>query len=161
MTTPLPTGAKFIAEAIQLAVDSVDAGIGGPFGAVVVRDGHIVGRGQNCVTSKHDPTAHAEITAIRDACKALGTFTLAGCDLYASCEPCPMCLAAVYWARIDRLFYAACRDDAAQAGFDDETIYAELGFSIEDRSLPMVRIESELVTRPFEVWKAKADKTPY
>ena len=158
---PASPDPRFIAEAIRLAVDGVNAGDGGPFGAVVVRDGKIVGRGHNCVTSRNDPTAHAEITAIRDACEQLGTFHLTGCDLYASCEPCPMCLAAAYWSRVDRLFYAACRDDAAAAGFDDETIYAELGLPIAERSLPMLRIHSDEVARPFEVWRGKADKKLY
>src|SRR5688572_2821497 len=108
---------RFISEAIKLATEGVASDLGGPFGAVIVRDGKIVGRGSNRVTSANDPTAHAEIVAIRDACKNLGAFHLNGCDLYASCEPCPMCLAAVYWAHVDRLFYAACRDDAAKAGF--------------------------------------------
>ena len=161
MSAALPAEARFILDAIRLAVDGVNADAGGPFGAVVVRNGQVVGRGHNCVTSTNDPTAHAEIVAIRDACTRLGSFSLSGCELYASCEPCPMCLAAVYWARIDHLYYAACRDDAAKAGFDDETIYAELGLSVEERSLPMVRIESEHVMKPFEAWKSKADKVEY
>src|SRR5262245_26935342 len=114
---------RFMAEAIKLATDGVRSDLGGPFGAVVVRDGRIVGRGCNRVTSSNDPTAHAEIVAIRDACKRLGTFHLKGCDLYASCEPCPMCAAALYWAHVDHLFYAACREEATKAGFDDESIY--------------------------------------
>jgi tRNA(Arg) A34 adenosine deaminase TadA len=152
---------RFIAEAIKLAVDGVGSDLGGPFGAVVVRDGEIVGRGNNRVTSTSDPTAHAEIVAIRDACKRLGTFRLSGCDLYASCEPCPMCAAALYWAHVDRLFYAACRAEAAKAGFDDDTIGSELGLALDERALPMVRIESPDTGKPFELWKRKADKVKY
>jgi len=153
--------AEFLAEAIELAIEGVNAGEGGPFGAVVVRDGVVVGRGHNRVTSTNDPTAHAEIVAIRDACERLGTFQLSGCDLYASCEPCPMCLAAAYWSRVDNLFYAACREDASAAGFDDDTIYSELGLPHEQRSLPMIRLQSPDVGRPFEAWKNKADKIEY
>lgn len=152
---------KFITMAIELAVEGVSANEGGPFGAVVVRGSTVIGRGCNRVTSSHDPTAHAEIVAIRDACAKLGTFELVGCDLYASCEPCPMCLSAAYWAHVDRLFYAACRDIAAAAGFDDERIYAELGLPVENRSLPMQRLHSEDAHRPFDAWKEKTDKIRY
>jgi tRNA(Arg) A34 adenosine deaminase TadA len=152
---------KYIAQAIQLAVDGVHADQGGPFGAVVVRGDTVVGRGCNRVTSTLDPTAHAEVVAIRDACANLGTFDLEGCDLYASCEPCPMCLSAAYWARVDRLYYAACRDVAAAAGFDDARIYAELGLPIENRSLPTQRLHSDETHRPFDVWKEKSDKIRY
>jgi tRNA(Arg) A34 adenosine deaminase TadA len=152
---------RFIAEAIRLAVEGVSSDLGGPFGAVVVCDGKVVGRGNNRVTSSNDPTAHAEIVAIRDACKTLGTFRLSGCDLYASCEPCPMCTAALYWAHVDHLFYAACREEAAKAGFDDDTIGSELGLALDERALPMVRVESADVGRPFELWKLRADKTAY
>jgi len=152
---------KFIAEAIELAVEGVTNGDGGPFGAVIVRGGKVIGRGCNRVTSLHDPTAHAEIVAIRDACAKLGTFELTGCELYASCEPCPMCLSAAYWAHVDRLFYAACREIASAAGFDDERIYAELGLVPENRSLPTQRLHSDEAERPFEVWKTKVDKIGY
>ena len=116
----------FLREAIRLSIESLDANQGGPFGAVIVRGDEIVGRGWNRVTTANDPTAHAEIVAIRDACKRLNTFSLAGCELYSSCEPCPMCLAAIYWSRLDSLVFAATRDDAADAGFDDALFYEEL-----------------------------------
>ena len=132
-----------------------------PVGAVVAVGDQIRGVGRNGREGGQDPTAHAEIVAIRDACERLGTFQLSGCDLYASCEPCPMCLAAAYWSRVDNLFYAACREDASAAGFDDDTIYSELGLPHEQRSLPMIRLQSPDVGRPFEAWKNKADKIEY
>ena len=128
----------FMKEAIRLATENVRAGRGGPFAAVVVKDGHIIASGTNSVTSTNDPTAHAEVTAIREACRALGTFQLSGCEIYTSCEPCPMCLGAIYWARPDRVFYAATASDAAAAGFDDSFIYEELKL----RRLPSGRFRS-------------------
>ena len=136
-------------------------GRGGPFGAVVARDGVIVARGWNAVTSTSDPTAHAEIVAIRRACRKQGTFSLAGCVLYASCEPCPMCLAAAYWARVDRLVYAATREDAARAGFDDDRIYREIPLPPHARSLPTAQHLRADALVVFEEWLAKPDRVPY
>src|SRR5258706_15243445 len=126
----------FMREAIRISVEQMRAGQGGPFGAVVVKDGRIIARGWNRVTTSHDPTAHAEVTAIREACRALGDFRLTECELYSSCEPCPMCLGAIYWARIQRLYFAAGRQDAAEAGFDDEFIYREGPLAPAERRLP-------------------------
>ena len=147
--------------AVQLSAERMREGAGGPFGAVVVRDGRIVAEGWNCVTSSNDPTAHAEITAIRRACAALHMFSLAGCDIYTSCEPCPMCLAAIYWARLDRVFFANTRDDAAAIGFDDAHIYGEVSKPIEDRVIPTVRLAIPEAAAVFAEWHAKADKIPY
>ena len=147
--------------AIGLADEGMAAGRGGPFGCVVVRRGVIVGRGNNRVTSTNDPTAHAEVTAIRDACASLQTFQLTDCELYTSCEPCPMCLAAIYWARLDRLWYANLRSDAAAIAFDDEWLYREVALPLEQRALPalpMLRKEALVV---FQEWEAKADRVPY
>jgi tRNA(Arg) A34 adenosine deaminase TadA len=150
-----------LSEAIRLSRTRMREGRGGPFGAVVARDGVIVARGWNAVTSSLDPTAHAEVVAIRRACRKLGSFSLAGCVLYASCEPCPMCLAAAYWSRVDRLVYAATREDAAVAGFDDAFIYDEVPLLPEARSLHtdhLLRAEAAAV---FEEWLAKPDRVPY
>ncbi len=158
-TTDLDT--PFLREAIRLSRTRMRQGRGGPFGAVVVRDRSIVARGWNAVTSSLDPTAHAEVVAIRRACRKLGSFSLAGCVLYTSCEPCPMCLAAAYWARVDRLVYAATRDDAAVAGFDDAFIYDQVPLPPGDRSLPtdhLLRDEAALV---FAEWLATPDRVPY
>ena len=130
---------RLLREAIQLSMEKMEAGEGGPFGAIVARGGEIVGTGWNRVTSTNDPTAHAEIVAIRDACSRLGTFTLSGCDIYSSCQPCPMCLAAIYWARLERLYYAASAEDAARAGFDDSWIAGEIVLPPADRHLPTVQ----------------------
>ena len=151
----------FLREAIRLARVRMLQGRGGPFGAVVARDGIIVARGWNAVTSSLDPTAHAEVVAIRRACRRLGTFSLAGCVLYASCEPCPMCLAAAYWARVDRLVYAASRDDAARAGFDDAFIYDQVPRAPETRSLPTTQLLRSEATAVFDDWLAKPDRVPY
>ncbi|MGH7202555.1 MAG: nucleoside deaminase [Planctomycetaceae bacterium] len=152
---------RFMREAIRLSIEGVERNQGGPFGAVVVRGDDIVGRGWNCVTSANDPTAHAEIQAIRDACAKLGTFHLDGCTVYASCEPCPMCLAALYWSRVDAVFYAADRSDAARAGFDDALIYGEIPRPPAERSLVMQQAMRTDALPAFAIWKAKADKTPY
>jgi guanine deaminase len=152
---------RFLREAIRLSRTRMRQGRGGPFGAVVARDGAIVARGWNAVTSSVDPTAHAEVVAIRRACRTLGTFSLAGCVLYASCEPCPMCLAAVYWARLDRLVYAATRDDAARAGFDDALIYREVPLAPEARSLPTEHLLRAEASAVFDEWLAKPDRIPY
>ena len=137
------------------------AGEGGPFGAVIARSGMVVSEGWNRVTSTCDPTAHAEIVAIRAACQELDSFALSGCTLYASCEPCPMCLAAMYWARIDRYFYGNTRDDAAAIGFDDSAIYTEIALPIERRSLPGVRLLAGEARQVFEAWEAMPEKKPY
>jgi tRNA(Arg) A34 adenosine deaminase TadA len=146
--------------AIALAREGMRTNRGGPFGAVVVKERQIVGRGFNQVTSTNDPTAHAEIVAIRDACRSLDTFTLAGCDMYASCEPCPMCLAAIYWARIDRVYYAATCADAAAIGFDDAFIRSELAMP-PPRSLPLIPLADPEVHALFGEWRDKPDKIPY
>ena len=151
----------FMREAIRISVEKMRTGQGGPFGAVVVRGGEIIGRGWNQVTSTNDPTAHAEIVAIRAACRQLGDFRLEGCELYSSCEPCPMCLSAVYWARIGRLCFAATRLDAAAAGFDDELIYREVALPVEARRLPAEQVLREEALRAFAEWAAKPDKIPY
>ena len=148
-------------EAIRLSIEKMRAGDGGPFGAVVVRDGEMIGRGWNQVTTANDPTAHAEIAAIREACLRLGTFRLDGCELYASCEPCPMCLGAIYWARISRLYFAATREDAAAAGFDDELIYREIPLAIADRRLPAVQLLRESALAAFAEWRVKPDRIDY
>lgn len=148
-------------EAIRISIQKMRSNHGGPFGAVVVRRGHIVGRGWNRVTSTNDPTAHAEVMAIRQACRRLKTFQLAECDIYASCEPCPMCLAAIYWARIRRVFYASTQKDAAKIGFDDEFLYRELRLPISRRRLPMRQLLRNEAIEAFTEWKRKGDKTPY
>lgn len=148
-------------EAIRLSVQMMRKGKGGPFGAVVVKGNKIVGRGSNQVTFGNDPTAHAEITAIRDACKRLKTFSLEDCDLYTSCEPCPMCLSAIYWARIRTVFYGNTRKDAAKIAFDDDEIYREVALPIRKRKLtmkPLLRTEALVA---FKEWDKKMDKVPY
>ncbi len=152
---------EFLREAILLSIDKMQGGAGGPFGAVVVRDGQVVGRGWNRVTSTHDPTAHAEVVAIRDACTRLGDFSLNGATIYSSCEPCPMCLAASYWARLDRLVYAASREDAAAAGFDDSLIYEQVPLAPQDRSLPTTQALREEALAAFDGWREKQDRIPY
>lgn len=148
-------------EAIEMALRAVQSDSGGPFGSVVVRDGAIVGRGENRVTSTNDPTAHAEVVAIRDACHALGTFDLGGCEIYASCEPCPMCLAAIYWARIERLYFGCSARDAAELGFDDEVIRRELVSPIDARTLRPEQLMREEALGAFEAWRNKPDKLWY
>lgn len=150
----------FMSEALRLAEANVAAG-GGPFGAVVVKDGVIIARGVNEVTQLGDPTAHAEVTAIREACRALGSFQLSGCEIYASCEPCPMCLGAIYWARLERLTFAATRADAAAAGFDDAHIYDEMPRPPVERALPTVVLAHPDRGRPFAAWTARADRVEY
>ena len=150
-----------MARAIELAIENVRSGRGGPFGAVVVKDGRILASGTNRVTSSNDPTAHAEVTAIRAAAAAAGSFQLRGCVLYTSCEPCPMCLAAAYWARLDRIVFAATRSDATAAGFDDEEIYQELSRPLLVRKLPMQEALREQAVEVFSEWLRLPDKTPY
>lgn len=147
--------------AVEMAVENVRSGRGGPFAALVVRQGRVVGRGCNRVTIDNDPTAHAEINSIRSAAAAMGTFNLAGCELYATCEPCPMCLGAAYWARLDRIFYAATRDDAMAAGFDDETIYKELARPLSERSIEMIRTLPEEADTAFRAWADYETRVPY
>lgn len=148
-------------EAIKKAEENIATGKGGPFGAVVVRDGKIIAAVGNRVTSTNDPTAHAEVVAIREACKELETFDLAGCEIYASCEPCPMCLGAIMWARIDKLYYAADRIDASRAGFDDELFYSELALPIEKRSLKPIQLLQDEAILVFDKWNDTVDKIPY
>lgn len=147
-------------EAIKLSAESVRSG-GGPFGAVIVRDGEIIARGENRVTVCNDPTAHAEVSAIREAAARLGTYDLSGCEIYSSCEPCPMCLGAIYWARLDKLYYAGTRADAANVGFDDAHIYEELPLEPSQRELPTETLLREEAQRVFEAWAEKADKKEY
>jgi len=151
----------FMRRAIDLSQEKMDANCGGPFGAVIVKGGKIIAEGWNQVTSSNDPTAHAEMVAIREACKAVGDFNLTGCEVYTSCEPCPMCLAALYWARVDRIYFGNTREDAARIGFDDDFIYSEFKVTEDKRSLPskmFLRDEAKIV---FENWTKKSDKTPY
>ncbi|MEZ5405432.1 MAG: nucleoside deaminase [Verrucomicrobiia bacterium] len=152
---------QFMREAIHISDQGMCSDHGGPFGAVIVKDGKIIGRGCNQVTSTNDPTAHAEMVAIRDACKNVKDFSLDGAEIYTSCEPCPMCLAAIYWARIAKIYYANTRKDAADIGFDDDFIYREVPLPLEKRSLkiePLLRDEAQ---RTFQAWLKKDDKIPY
>ena len=152
---------QFMRRAIELARQGVDANAGGPFGCVVVKNGEIIGEGNNRVTSTNDPTAHAEIIAVREACAHLGNFQLDGCTIYTSCEPCPMCLGAIYWARPDRVFYACTRDDAAKIGFDDDFIYEELEKTNNDREMVAVELMREEALEVFRSWAQKPDKVEY
>lgn len=152
---------KFIRRAIELASEGVNSNAGGPFGAVVVKDNVIIAEGFNSVTSVNDPTAHAEVMAIRKACKKLGSFQLEGCIIYTSCEPCPMCLGAIYWARPEKVFYACTREDAAEIDFDDQFIYNEIGKNIDDRQIKFTQIMQNEALTVFKDWKEKTDKTEY
>jgi len=152
---------KYMLEAIKKADENIKTGKGGPFGAVVVRNGEIIAAVGNCVTSTNDPTAHAEVVAIREACKALDTFDLSGCEIYASCEPCPMCLGAIMWSRIDKLYYAANRNDASRAGFDDELFYSELALPSEKRMLKPTQLLQKEANITFDKWIENTDKIPY
>ncbi|MGD0681148.1 MAG: nucleoside deaminase [Terracidiphilus sp.] len=158
---PSPANPEFLRRAIALATENVLRGAGGPFGAVIVREGRIVGEGVNTVTAAHDPTAHGEVNAIRAACKALGSFSLAGCQLYTSCEPCPMCLAAAYWARIDAIYYGARAADAARAGFDDAFLYDELRKDQSVRTLPATQLLGDEAWSSFAAWIASENKIKY
>jgi tRNA(Arg) A34 adenosine deaminase TadA len=159
----MPTAAnpEFLRRAIALATGNVLSGRGGPFGAVIVRDGRIVGEGANSVTSTLDPTAHGEVNAIRDACRTLGMFTLGGCELYTSCEPCPMCLSASYWARLDRIYYGCSAADAARAGFDDAFLYREFKKDQPSRALPAMQLLAEEAWASFDAWIASPIKIAY
>jgi guanine deaminase len=150
-----------MAETIELAVRNVRDGAGGPFAALVVRGGEVIARGANHVVPARDPTAHAEIVAIREACRVLGTHQLPGCEIYASCEPCPMCLGAVYWARPRALYFAASRLEAAAAGFDDSLIYDEVAVPFDARRLPTSRLLGDEGRRPFDEWRRTASRVPY
>jgi tRNA(Arg) A34 adenosine deaminase TadA len=152
---------KFLREAIRLAEENIHTGVGGPFGAVVVKDGEIIAKGSNHVTSHNDPTAHAEVVAIREACKVLNDFQLTGCELYTSCEPCPMCLGAIYWARPDRFYYAGNKKDAADAGFDDSFIYEEIPLPPEKRSIPGKQALQHEAVKVFKIWTETENKTEY
>lgn len=151
----------FMRRAIRLAQDGIDSNSGGPFGAIVVRDGEIIGEGWNQVTSTKDPTAHAEIVAIRSACARLDSFQLENCTIYTSCEPCPMCLGAIYWSRPARVFFGCTRDDAAKIGFDDQFIYEEIEKNFEHRQMKLVNFLRDEALVVFQNWENKADKTEY
>ena len=148
-------------EAIQLSFDTMRNNTGGPFGAVVVKDGKIIARGFNKVVSSNDPTAHAEVVAIREACKVLNSFQLDGCEIYTSCEPCPMCMAAIYWARPEKVYYANSKTDAAKIGFDDDFIYEQLALPYPSRQIPLERIMASEALEAFKEWDNKSDKVRY
>lgn len=153
---------NFILEAIQTAINGLKKDAGGPFGAIVVdKNGTVIGQGFNSVTSTNDPTAHAEIVAIRAACKHLNSFQLTGCTIYTSCEPCPMCLSAIYWARAEKIIYACSRKDAANIGFDDDFIYQEIPLPIEKRSIPCIQMNREEGLKAFQQWVEKENKIEY
>jgi len=151
---------QFMSRAIELSIDSVRKG-GGPFGSVIVKDNKIISEGYNTVTTTNDPTAHGEIVAIRKACKILNNFDLKGCDLYTSCEPCPMCLSAIYWARIDKVYYANTRNDAQKIDFDDSLIYEEFMKSIKERKIQMQQMMRDQALKAFDLWDKKIDKVKY
>jgi guanine deaminase len=151
----------FMTRAIQLSLDNVLSGKGGPFGAVVVHDGKIVAEGVNRVTASNDPTAHAEVVAIREACAKLGSFTLKGCEIYTSCEPCPMCLGAIYWAHLGRIYFGNAAADASQIGFDDSFIYHEFAQPLPGRAIPMIPMMREHALAAFRAWQEKPNKVPY
>jgi guanine deaminase len=153
--------ARYMQKAIELATENVTSGVGGPFGAVIVRGDEVVATGVNLVTSSNDPTAHAEVVAIRAACKALGSFQLTGCEVYTSCEPCPMCLAALYWSRCDAIFYGNTAADAADAGFDDSFLYEELKRPLDQRRIPIARLLPEAAIVSFNTWRAQVAKIKY
>jgi guanine deaminase len=152
---------QWLKQAIDLAVANVQNRHGGPFGAIVVKDGKIVGMGKNEVTSSNDPTAHAEVQAIRDACRHLNSYQLTDCIIYTSCEPCPMCIGAIYWARPRAVYFAATKHDAARAGFDDHFIYEQLELPMDQRSIEMKRIETGDENEPFEAWMQSEEKIEY
>ena len=151
---------KFMAKAIELSISSSNT-IGGPFGSVVVKDNEIISEGSNKVTYSNDPTAHAEVVAIRKACKKLNTFDLSGCEIYTSCEPCPMCLSAIYWSRLDKIYYANTREDAKNIDFDDSFIYSEIPKKIDERKIKMIQMLRDDAQKAFEIWDKKIDKIKY
>lgn len=152
---------KFMQEAIRLSIENVREGKGGPFAAVVVREGKIIARGTNQVTPNNDPTAHAEVVAIRNACNVLNSFQLTGCEIYSSCEPCPMCLGAIYWARVDKLYFACTRHDAARYHFDDEFIYQELNKPLSVRTIPTFQLMRQDALEAFKIWEQSDAKVKY
>lgn len=152
---------QFMAEAIRLAKENVKNGTGGPFGAVIVKDGEVIVSCVNTVTPDNDPTAHAEVNAIREACRKLKTYQLEGCEIYASCEPCPMCLGAIYWARPSKVYYASTKEEAAGAGFDDSFIYKEITLLGNERSIPFLKIEEQGAGEEFNLWNASDSKELY
>lgn len=152
---------EFMHAAIALSREGMENGLGGPFGAVVVKDNKIIGRGSNRVLADNDPSAHAEVVAIRDACKHLGSFQLQGCEIYTSCEPCPMCLGAIYWARPDKVYFANSKTDAEKAGFDDSFIYQEMAMQPRARKIPMIKLPDATALEVFRDWATKENKTTY
>ncbi len=152
---------KFMRQAIALSIDNVKHNKGGPFGAVVVKDGKVIATGANCVTSDNDPTAHAEVTAIRNACKELGTFQLDDCEIYTSCEPCPMCMGAIYWARPKAVYYGNTKADAAEIDFDDQFIYDELERPLNKRNLQIKQLLRDEALTAFQLWQKNTEKTTY
>lgn len=152
---------EFMQQAVEAALTGMNNNDGGPFGCVIVKDGKIVGKGHNKVTSTNDPTAHGEVMAIRDACKNLNTFNLEGCELYTSCEPCPMCLGAIYWARLEKVYYGSTQVDAANIGFDDQFIYDEIPLPYAERRIPFIQIARDIAIEPFQKWSEKEDRTDY
>ena len=151
---------KFMERAIELSIESVNNN-GGPFSSVIIKEGKIIAEGSNKVTSTNDPTAHGEIVAIRQACKKLNDFNLKGCELYSTCEPCPMCLSAIYWAHVDKIYYANTRDDAQKIDFDDSFIYSEFQKNINKRTIPMIQMMRNEALKAFELWDKKTDKAKY
>tara|TARA_B100000029_G_C17079888_1_gene780127 strand:+ start:163 stop:627 length:465 start_codon:yes stop_codon:yes gene_type:complete len=151
---------EFMKRAIELSIESVDKG-GGPFGCIIVKNDEIISEGSNKVTSTNDPTAHGEIVAIRNACKKINSFSLSGCELYSTCEPCPMCLSAIYWARIKKIYYANTRKDAQKIDFDDSLIYSELQKNLDKRKIPMIQMMRNEALKAFELWDKKTDKVKY
>ena len=151
---------EFMKKAIELSIESVNSG-GGPFGCVIVKNDKIISEGSNKVTSSNDPPAHGEIVAIREACKKINNFSLSGCELYSTCEPCPMCLSAIYWARIDKIYYANTRKDAQKIDFDDTLIYSEFKKNINERKIPMIQMMRNEALKAFELWDKKIDKVKY
>lgn len=153
--------AEFLKKSIDLSRKNISENVGGPFGAIITKDGKIIAEGSNQVTSTNDPTAHAEMVAIRKACQALKTFDLAGCEIYSSCEPCPMCLSAIYWARLDKIYFANSRQDAANIGFDDDFIYQEIPKPLDARKLACIHVSSPEAKSVFQEWMNKTDKIEY
>ena len=151
---------KFMTRAIELSIESVNSG-GGPFGSIIVKNDKVIAEGSNKVTLNNDPTAHGEIVAIRKACKSLNNINLSGCELYSTCEPCPMCLSAIYWARVEKVYYANTRDDAQKIDFDDSLIYSELLKNVKKRKIPMVQMMRAEALKAFELWDKKTDKIKY
>ena len=151
---------KFMVKAIELSINSANT-VGGPFGSVIVKDDKIIAEGSNKVTPSNDPTAHGEVVAIREACKKLNTFDLSGCEIYTSCEPCPMCLSAIYWSRLDKIYYANTREDAKNIDFDDSFIYTEIPKKIDDRKIKMIQMLRDEALKAFEIWDKKVDKIKY